>query len=152
MKVQQVMQNWHSLMFLIIIKLGSIISISFSNDAKDTKVCKSSLWSKKLLNIEALRRQKPPKIFEQKLKKVLRNWRDVVCLFEIKLGSIINMSFLHYAKDTKDCKSSKDQENPNFTAFDQFGSLTNNPVFEPGALGKCSDGTEIVCKASSLKS
>ena len=46
----------------------------------------------------------------------------------------------------------KGQENPNFSAFDQLGSLTNNPVFEPGAFGKCSDGTEIVCKASSLKS
>ena len=38
---------------------------------------------------------------------------------------------------------SKDQENPNFWAFDTFGSLTNNPVFNPGSLGKYPDGTEI---------
>ena len=38
---------------------------------------------------------------------------------------------------------SKDQENPNFWAFDTLGSLTNNPVFEPGRLGKYLDGTEI---------
>ena len=46
----------------------------------------------------------------------------------------------------------KDQENPNFSAFDQFGSLTNNSVFDPGRFGKCPDGMEIVCKARSLKS
>ena len=38
---------------------------------------------------------------------------------------------------------SKDQENPNFWAFDTLGSLTYNPVFEPGRLGKYLDGTEI---------
>ena len=38
---------------------------------------------------------------------------------------------------------SKDQENPNFSAFDTCVSLTNNPVFEPGRLGKRSDGTKI---------
>ena len=38
---------------------------------------------------------------------------------------------------------SKDQENPNFWAFDTLGSLTNNPVFEPGRLGKYLGGTEI---------
>ena len=37
----------------------------------------------------------------------------------------------------------KDQENPNFSAFDTSESLTNNPVFEPGRLGKRSDGTKI---------
>ena len=40
-------------------------------------------------------------------------------------------------------KGSKDQENPNFSAFDAFGSLSNDPVFDPGRLGKRSDGTEI---------
>ena len=38
---------------------------------------------------------------------------------------------------------SKDQENPNFSAFDTLGSLSNDPVFDPGRLGKCSDGTKI---------
>ena len=38
----------------------------------------------------------------------------------------------------------KDQENPNFRAFDSFGSLTNNPLFDPGRLGTRSDGTKIV--------
>ena len=37
----------------------------------------------------------------------------------------------------------KDQENPNIWAFDTFGNLTNNPVFDPGRLGKYPDGTEI---------
>ena len=37
----------------------------------------------------------------------------------------------------------KDQENPNFSAFDTFRSLTNDPVFDPGRLGKRSDGTKI---------
>ena len=37
----------------------------------------------------------------------------------------------------------KDQENPNFSAFDTLGSLSNDPVFDPGRLGKRSDGTEI---------
>ena len=37
----------------------------------------------------------------------------------------------------------KDQENPNFSAFDTCESLTNNPVFEPGRLRKYPDGTEI---------
>ena len=40
-------------------------------------------------------------------------------------------------------KGSKDQENPNFSAFDAFGSLSNDPVFDPGRLGKRSDGTKI---------
>ena len=39
---------------------------------------------------------------------------------------------------------SKDQENPNFWAFETRGSLTNNPLFEPGRLGTRSDGTKIV--------
>ena len=43
-------------MLIINIKLGSIIVISFANDAQDTKVCKSSLRSKKLLNIESVKR------------------------------------------------------------------------------------------------
>ena len=37
----------------------------------------------------------------------------------------------------------KDQENPNFSAFDACGSLSNDQVFDPGRLGKRSDGTEI---------
>ena len=37
----------------------------------------------------------------------------------------------------------KDQENPNFNAFDTFVSLSNDPVFDPGRLGKRSDGTKI---------
>ena len=37
----------------------------------------------------------------------------------------------------------KDQENPNFSAFDTFGSLTNHQVFDPGWLGKYPVGTEI---------
>ena len=37
----------------------------------------------------------------------------------------------------------KDQEKPNFSAFDKFGSLSNDSVFEPGRLGKRSDGTKI---------
>ena len=37
----------------------------------------------------------------------------------------------------------KDQENPNFSAFDTLGSLSNDPVFDPGRLGKRSDGTKI---------
>ena len=40
-------------------------------------------------------------------------------------------------------QNSKDQENPNFSAFDTFASLSNDPVFDPGRLGKRSDGTEI---------
>ena len=28
----------------------------------------------------------------------------------------------------------KDQENPNFSGFDTFGSLSNDPVFDPGRL------------------
>ena len=36
-----------------------------------------------------------------------------------------------------------DQENPNFSTFDTHGSLSNDPVFDPGRLGKRSDGTEI---------
>ena len=43
----------------------------------------------------------------------------------------------------------KDQENPNFSAFDALGSLSNDPIFDPGRLGKRSDGMEItksVCK------
>ena len=39
--------------------------------------------------------------------------------------------------------SSKDQENPNFSAFDTLGSLSNDPVLDPGRLGKRSDGTKI---------
>ena len=35
------------------------------------------------------------------------------------------------------------QENPNFSAFDKCGSLSNNPIFQPGRLGKRSDGTKI---------
>ena len=38
---------------------------------------------------------------------------------------------------------SKDQENPNLSAFDTFASLTNSPVFDPGRFAKRSDGTEI---------
>ena len=38
---------------------------------------------------------------------------------------------------------SKDQENPNFSAFDTLGSLSNDPVLDPGRLGKRSDGTKI---------
>ena len=37
----------------------------------------------------------------------------------------------------------KDQENPNFSAFGTCGSLSNDPVFDPGRLGKRSDGTKI---------
>ena len=37
----------------------------------------------------------------------------------------------------------KDQENPNFSAFDRLESLSNDPIFDPGRLGKRSDGTEI---------
>ena len=37
----------------------------------------------------------------------------------------------------------KAQENPNFSAFDTCGSLSNNSVFDPGRLGKRSDGTKI---------
>ena len=37
----------------------------------------------------------------------------------------------------------KDQENPNFNALDTLGSLSNDPIFDPGMLGKRSDGTEI---------
>ena len=40
-------------------------------------------------------------------------------------------------------KFSKDQENPNFGAFGTLGSLTSNPVINPGRLGKYPDGTEI---------
>ena len=39
--------------------------------------------------------------------------------------------------------SGKDQENPNFSAFGTLGSLSNDPVFDPGRLGKRSDGTKI---------
>ena len=38
---------------------------------------------------------------------------------------------------------SKDQENPNFSAFDTSASLTNSPVFHPGRFGTRSDGLEI---------
>ena len=41
------------------------------------------------------------------------------------------------------CLQSNDQENPNFSAFDACGSLSNDQVFDPGRLGKRSDGTEI---------
>ena len=41
------------------------------------------------------------------------------------------------------CLQSNDQENPNFSAFDACGSLSNDPVYDPGRLGKRSDGTEI---------
>ena len=37
----------------------------------------------------------------------------------------------------------KDQENPNFSAFGTFGRLSNDLVFDPGRLGKRSDGTKI---------
>ena len=37
----------------------------------------------------------------------------------------------------------KDQENPNFSTFDTCGSLSNDLVFDPGRLGKRSDGTKI---------
>ena len=37
----------------------------------------------------------------------------------------------------------KDQENPNFSAFGTCGSLSNDPVFDPGRLGKRSDGTKM---------
>ena len=37
----------------------------------------------------------------------------------------------------------KDQENPNFSAFDACGSLSNDPAIDPGRLGKRSDGTKI---------
>ena len=37
----------------------------------------------------------------------------------------------------------KDQENPNFSAFDTCVSLTNNPIFDPGRLGTRSEGTKI---------
>ena len=40
-------------------------------------------------------------------------------------------------------KIPKDQENPNFSAFGTLGSLSNDPVFDPGRLGKRSDGTKI---------
>ena len=32
--------------------------------------------------------------------------------------------------------SCKDQENPTFSAFDTLGSLSNDPIFDPGRLGK----------------
>ena len=35
----------------------------------------------------------------------------------------------------------KDQENPNFSAFGTCGSLSNDPVFDPGRLVTRSDGT-----------
>ena len=38
----------------------------------------------------------------------------------------------------------KDQENPNFTAFDACGSLSNDQVFDPGRLGRYPDGTEML--------
>ena len=41
------------------------------------------------------------------------------------------------------CQKIKDQENPNFSAFGTLGSLSNDPVFDPGRLGKRSDGTKI---------
>ena len=47
------------------------------------------------------------------------------------------------AKKKNGLENSKDQENPNFSAFDTCGSLSNDPVFDPGRLGKRSDGTEI---------
>ena len=37
----------------------------------------------------------------------------------------------------------KDQENPNFTAFGTSANLSNDPLFDPGRLGKRSDGTKI---------
>ena len=40
-------------------------------------------------------------------------------------------------------QKSKDRENPNFSAFDTFVSLSNDPVFDPGRLGKRLDGTKI---------
>ena len=39
--------------------------------------------------------------------------------------------------------NTKGQENPNFSAFGTCGSLSNDPVFDPGSLGKRSDGTKI---------
>ena len=59
------------------------------------------------------------------------------------------MSINNYFVGRKSCALrsklllSKDQENPNFSAFGTCGSLSNDPVFDPGRLGKRSDGTKI---------
>ena len=47
------------------------------------------------------------------------------------------------ARLTEIIQNAKDQENPNFSAFDALGSLSNDPIFDPGRLGKRSDGTKI---------
>ena len=47
--------------------------------------------------------------------------------------------------------ATRDQENPNYSAFDTLGSLSNDPVFDPGRLGKRSDGTKIPRLYADLK-
>ena len=52
----------------------------------------------------------------------------------------------NFFKDSKGISSKdiwKDQENLNFCAFDTFGSLADNPEFDPGRLGKYPADTEI---------
>ena len=83
------------------------------------------------------------------------------CLFDIGLRVCLHILSLHAAhcyfsvsEFNAGCLNEvgKDQENPNFSAFDTFGSLSNDPVFDPGRLGKLSDGTKItkiVCKTRS---
>ena len=43
---------------------------------------------------------------------------------------------------SEDLIGSKAQENPNCNAFDTFGSLSVNSVFDPGRYGKYPDGPE----------
>ena len=44
------------------------------------------------------------------------------------------------------CSNGKNQESPNFSVFHTLGSLSNDPVFDPGRFGKRSDGTKLYAK------
>ena len=62
----------------------------------------------------------------------------------------ITQRFMLYLLNTTKLHKGKDQENPNFCAFDTLGSLTNDPVFDPGRLGRYPDGTEILSLNSNV--